>query len=356
MNDTEKSGKKINGSLIRSSKIFLLFGAALFSAALCLVISVFVPYSFTTPGKAVVYVTYGSGFKKISKEINEKGLLRNRLIFEAYVIISGAHKKLKAGEYEFSKTDSMAAIAAKMVKGDVVLHRVVFPEGSDIYEIASILSENKLADPQVFVTLASDPVFLKSIGIDYRTAEGLLFPDTYSFVIGEGEKRIIQAMYERFVEKSVIDPAKTYYVAGLSMGGYKVLKLASIIEKESNKDEERPKVASVFYNRLKSPEAYQRRLESCATVRYALNKKTGAITYKDTRTQSPYNTYIIIGLPPSPITNPGLKSMQAALAPAETNYRYFVVKESGEHTFSETLEEHDSAKKVYKKKKRAGEL
>jgi UPF0755 protein len=145
-------------------------------------------------------------------------------------------------------------------------------------------------------------------------------------------------------------------VAGLSMSGYKLLKLASIIEKESNLDLERPKVASVFYNRMKSPEAYQRRLESCATVRYALNKKTGAITYKDTKVNSPYNTYVIIGLPPTPISNPGIKSMEAALNPAETNYRYFVVKESGEHTFSETLEQHDSAKEEYKKKKKAGEL
>ena len=92
-------------------------------------------------------------------------------------------------------------------------------------------------------------------------------------------------------------------------------KLASIIEKESKLDEERPKIASVFYNRMKSPEAYQRRLESCATVRYALNKKTGIITYKDTRVNSPYNTYVVLGMPPTPISNPGIKSMEAALNP-----------------------------------------
>ena len=133
------------------------------------------------------------------------------------------------------------------------------------------------------------------------------------------------------------------------MSGYKALKLASIIEKESKLDEERPIIASVFYNRMKSTEAYQRRLESCATVRYALNKKAGIITYKDTRVDSPYNTYVVLGMPPTPISNPGIKSMEAALHPAETDFRYFVAKDNGEHTFSETLQEHETAKIVNKK-------
>jgi UPF0755 protein len=326
------------------------------AVAFSAVISIFVPYSFTGEKKAVVYVTYGSGFKKIAGDINAAGLLRNRLLFEAYVMATGAHKKLKAGEYEFYQTDSMAGLAGKMLRGEVLKHRIVVPEGSDVYDVARILSSNRVADEQIFLMLARDGDFLKSIGINYGSAEGLLFPDTYYFVIGEGEKKIMAAMYSKFREKSVIDPQKTYSAGGLTMSGYRVLKLASIIEKESRLDSERPKVASVFYNRMKSPEAYQRRLESCATVRYALNKKTGAITYKDTRVNSPYNTYVIIGLPPTPICNPGVKSMEAALNPAETNYRYFVVKESGEHTFSETLEQHDSAKTQYKKKKRAGEL
>lgn len=326
------------------------------SIALSLFASLFLPYSFTGEKTATVYVIYGSGLRKISSELDSQGLLRSRLLFEAYVMITGTQKKLRAGEYEFSQKESMAQIAGKMARGEVLKHKVVIPEGSDIYDIADILGVNKLADPQIFLLLVKDRDFIKGLGLNYPSLEGFLFPDTYYFVIGEGEKRIIEAMYGRFREKSAVDPAKTYAAGGLTMSGYKVLKLASIIEKESRLDAERPKVASVFYNRMKSAEAYQRRLESCATVRYALNKKTGAITYKDTRVDSPYNTYIVLGLPPTPICNPGLKSMEAALNPADTNYRYFVVKESGEHAFSETLEQHDSAKKEYKKKKRAGEL
>jgi len=134
-----------------------------------------------------------------------------------------------------------------------------------------------------------------------------------------------------------------------------LLTLASIIEKEAQRAEERPIIASVFYNRLRSPEAYQRRLESCPTVRYALNKKSGIITYKDLKVESKYNTYIIIGMPPGPISNPGTASMAAALNPATTNYRYFVAKDDGSHTFSVTLEQHNTAKVINKKLRQQGE-
>ncbi|HDQ26053.1 MAG TPA: endolytic transglycosylase MltG [bacterium] len=149
-------------------------------------------------------------------------------------------------------------------------------------------------------------------------------------------------MYDRFREKAGLDPKARYNINGMNLSGYSVLKLASIIEKETMLDRERAKVSSVFINRMKSKEAYEKRLESCATVRYALNKKQGALTYRDLRFESPYNTYIYIGLPPTPICNPGVKSIEAALRPAVTDYRYFVLRENGEHTFSRTLEEHNA--------------
>jgi UPF0755 protein len=339
---------------ILAPKNMLLAAAVIFAGVLLsLAISMAAPGHFFRDGKKVVYVTYGTGFKKISAEFAAAGLLRSRLVFNLYVVVSGSQKKLKAGEYEFSEGDSMLGIVNKLVKGDVLKHRIVIPEGSDLYDIAEILAENKLADSNVFLGLARDKEFLNSIGIPFHYAEGLLFPDTYYFIIGEGEKKMIETMWARFKEKSIIDISKSYDVAGLAMSGYKVLKMASIIEKEAGLDEERPIIASVFYNRMKSTEAYQRRLESCATVRYALNKKTGVITYKDTKVDSPYNTYIVLGMPPTPISNPGIKSMLAALRPASTDYRYFVVKENGEHTFSETLEQHEAAKTAYKKKRKA---
>jgi UPF0755 protein len=316
---------------------------------LSIVLTAVLPVSFVNGGSKVIYITYGSGFKKISRELDDAKLLRNRAVFDLFVIAAGSSKRLQAGEYEFNMHDSMNTIAVKMVKGDVVQHKIVVPEGSDIYDIAGILSAGGMADRASFLALVKDRDFLKSIGIARDSAEGFLFPDTYYFVIGESVQKIVETMYLRFREKSVIDPKKSYTVSGLTMSGYKALKLASIIEKESKLDEERPIIASVFYNRMKSAEAYQRRLESCATVRYALNKKAGIITYKDTRVDSPYNTYVVLGMPPTPISNPGIKSMEAALHPAETDFRYFVAKDNGEHTFSKTLEEHENAKIVNKK-------
>jgi len=327
----------------------LLFITAVFFCALSAVAAFFVPASFGKPETVGVSVPYGAGLNSITGSLGDAGLLRSRTVFKLAAILTGARSKLKAGEYSFSTSYSMRTILDKLKKGDVVRYSVTVPEGSDLKDIARFLEDAGVADASVFLSLANDRVFLKGLGIDYASAEGLLFPDTYSFIKGEGEKKIIQAMWQRFRDKAPFDISRTYSVYGLSMSGYKLLKLASIIEKESKLDSERPKVASVFYNRMKSPEAYQRRLESCATVRYALDKKTGPITYRDTRVESPYNTYIIIGLPPTPICSPGVKSMEAALRPADTGYRYFVVRENGEHTFSETLAGHEAAKTERKK-------
>ncbi|MBP7791929.1 MAG: endolytic transglycosylase MltG [Candidatus Goldbacteria bacterium] len=323
---------------------FILFIGLLFSVA----ISIFIPGNFLLNKKERIYVVYGSGLKKISRDLYENKLIRNRKIFELYVILTGNHKKLKAGEYEFDSRASIFSITNKMIKGDVISHKIVIPEGSDVYDVADILEQNKIVSRECFINLATDKTFLNSIGIKYKNAEGFLFPDTYNFIKGINEGTIIKIMHERFVEKSGITPEKTYNVSGLNLTGYKVLIMASIIEKESKLDSERAKIASVFYNRLKSSEPYMRRLESCATVRYALHKKTGVLTYQDLKVESDYNTYVIIGLPPTPICNPGVKSIQAALYPENTNYRYFVLRENGEHTFSETMEEHNAAK--YKNK------
>ncbi len=323
--------------------------------AVVLFLSVFVslslPSSYGRKEQKVVYILYGSGLKKITAALDSAGLLRNPVLFQAYSLITGSYKKMKAGEYEFYTSDSALAIAGKMVRGEFMLHKVLVPEGSDIYDVAEILSSQNLADGAKFLAAAKDPALLKSLGIDAPTAEGYLFPDTYSFVLGESNKKIISTMYDRFKSKSPVDPSKNYEVAGYKISGYKLLILASIIEKEAQLESERPVIASVFYNRLKSPEAYQRRLESCATVRYALGKRTGTITYKDLKSPSKYNTYITIGLPPGPICNPGLLSMLAAINPAKTNYRYFVVWEQGEHTFSETLQEHNNAKNKNRKQR-----
>ncbi len=348
-------GKKENTGIEKKNffsfkNIFQIFLVIILFISLSFVVSVNLPCSFNMT-KKIVYITYGSNLKKISQNLAENKVIKNKFLFELYMLITGAYKKIKAGEYKFSGYDSIRSVAVKLKKGDVVKYKIVIPEGSDINEISEILYINKLIDREKFLKLTSDKVFLNKLGVKYKNLEGLLFPDTYYFVIGEGEEKIIKTMYERFKEMVKVDLNKYYNVYNYNIRGYNLIKLASIVEKESKLDEERPMIASVFYNRLKSKETYQRRLESCATVRYALNKRYGALSNRDLKVNSPYNTYIIIGFPPTPICSPGLKSINAVLSPAKTDYFYFVVKGDGSHNFSSNMEDHLRYKKLNKVKK-----
>lgn len=338
-------GKK---NLTAAVKFVTAFFMALLSAV---IFCFFIPVHPLSDEKVNVYITYGSGIRAISRELKNAGVIRNRTVFRVYSIISGNTTNLKAGEYEFGYNENIAGIMERMVKGDVIKHPVTVTEGMDVSEIAAALASKNMADPVRFMALCRDAEFLKRNGFPKNNAEGFLFPDTYGFVKGETEERIIAAMYARFKQKVNLNIDENYVINGYKISGYGILKLASIIEKEAQLDSERPKVASVFYNRLKSEEAYLQRLESCATVRYAKNKKKGALLYKDLKFNSPYNTYIAIGLPPGPICNPGIESIEAAMAPADTKYRYFVVKADGGHTFSETLGQHNAAKQQYKDNK-----
>lgn len=329
---------------VKTLNFVVIIGILICAILLSLFLSLFISMSGDKKQSKDVYITYGSGLRKISYILVSNGFIRNTIAFEIYALVTGSNKKFQAGEYEFSTSESALDIANKLVKGDVKKHQIVVPEGSDIADVDRILFEAGMIKSGDFLKVAADKSFLKDIGIVTSSAEGLLFPDTYFLVRGETAEKIMQTMHERFIEKTVIDINRDYDIQGYKTTGYKVLIMASIIEKESRLDVERFLVSSVFYNRLKSPEAYQKRLESCATVRYALNKKKGIITYKDLKVENPYNTYIRIGLPPGPICNPGIPSMTAALKPAVTKYRYFVLYENGEHTFSETLEQHNIAK------------
>lgn len=336
-----------NKMTARDAALVLFIAGA--SVILSLFLSVFITYSKGGLGVKVVYITYGSGLKKISGVLKSEGVIGNRFAFEFYSIVTGSNRRFQAGEYEFLGPVSPAQAASKLITGDVKKHKVIIPEGSDISDVDRIFAEAGMLSSGEILAAVQDKPFLQSLGLEKRGAEGFLFPDTYYVILGETARKIVRTMYERFKQKAPIDLNRVYDIQGYRATGYKVLIMASVIEKESRLDNERFLVSSVFYNRLRSPEKYQKKLESCATVRYALNKKKGKITYKDLTVDNPYNTYIYIGLPPGPICNPGLESMQAALNPAVTKYRYFVLYENGEHTFSETFEGHNRAKEANKK-------
>jgi UPF0755 protein len=286
---------------------------------------------------------------KIARDLKAQGFIDSELLFKAGVLLSGSRGKLKAGEYEIPAGATWWGILSIIKSGKSMTHPFVVPEGYSLGQIAQVLSSKGLANPLVFMALAKNIEIARKLSVTASPdLEGYLFPDTYQIPRGYGEERILAMMVGRFHEKVPSDLLGKGRAKGMSP--HQVLSLASIVEREVRADAERPKVASVFYNRMRQ----DKRLESCATVRYAMGKFEGPLLSEDLQFRSPYNTYRHRGLPPGPICSPGLKSIQAAAEPALTDFLFFVVSKNGEHVFSRTFDEHKRAKFRYKAKVRAG--
>jgi UPF0755 protein len=203
-------------------------------------------------------------------------------------------------------------------------------------QIAAAFGRDNWVDPDKFLALCRDASFIRSLGIEAPTLEGYLFPETYALVRGEvSEQSLVTRMVRHFdqVWKALDKPDP------LPLDRHQLVTLASIVEKETGNGEERPIIAGVFYNRLHK----KMRLQSDPTTIYGLANFNGNLTRKDLHTATPYNTYVIHGLPPGPICNPGRASLEAVLHPAEVDYLYFVSRNNGSHQFSATLEEHNRA-------------
>jgi UPF0755 protein len=229
-------------------------------------------------------------------------------------------------------------------KGIVILHPVIIPEGFNKEQIADAIAAKGLADRKRFLELTQDKSLLRQYGIPGPSFEGYLFPDTYYFSRGTPALAILDTMVRRF--KQVAAPlAETSESKGMKFED--VVILASIVEKETGRPEERPLIASVFLNRLR----LGMRLESDPTVIYGIANFDGDLKKKDLTEKTPYNTYVIQGLTPGPIANPGIESIKAVIEPARTDYLYFVSKNDGSHHFSKNLSEHNRAVDIFQKKK-----
>jgi len=282
-----------------------------------------------------------ASFNAVAGQLKDAGVITNPLRFKILARIKGLDKRLKAGEYELSPAMTPLEVLDTLVNGKVVLHRLIVPEGFTILEIAAELQRIGLADAGDFIALATDSHLAAQFNIPAATLEGYLFPDTYFFPKGVSPRTIIARMVSRFHEQF----SKQWYARAqqLDLTVHEVVTLASIIEKETGDGAERPIISSVFHNRLKK----HMRLESDPTVIYGIEDFDGNITRRDLTTRTPYNTYIIRGLPPGPIANPGKLAIEAALYPAKTDYIYFVSKKDGTHYFSTTIAEHNQAVRRY---------
>jgi UPF0755 protein len=289
----------------------------------------------------VVYIQPGTGVQDIAQQLKGEGVIRSRRAFLALAYLKGSIRRLHAGEYEFTRNMSLFDVLSKLESGRVVTHQVSVPEGFTVQEIARLLAGERLVEANAFVTLAGDPQVASRLGVPADGLEGYLYPDTYRLTRGMGEEEILRVMVTRLRQKLPADFAERSARLGLDVHG--AITLASLIEKEVRQDRERAIVAAVFHNRLRR----QMPLQSDPTAVYGLPDFRGRIRPEDLKRPSPYNTYLNPGLPPGPIANPGLGSLQAAVNPAPVNYLYFVAKNDGTHFFSHTLEEHSDAIRRY---------
>ena len=282
-------------------------------------------------------VAQGAGVLEIGRQLQQLGLVRHPEVFRVYVVSRGQTGRLRAGEYSLEGTMSLDQIVDKMVRGDVVRHTVTFPEGTGLEDMAR-LAAVKGIPAEAFLTAARNPALIQDLDADATDLEGYLFPDTYDIPQGaEPAGQLVARMVRRF--RAVIGP-ELPAVAQSGRTLRQIVTLASIVETETAKPEERPRVAAVFANRLKK----RMPLQTDPTVIYALRKAgtyDGNIRRADLDVDSPYNTYRFPGLPPGPIASPGRASLLAAIQPAETRELYFVSRNDGSHQFSENLAEHE---------------
>jgi len=299
--------------------------------------------------KVVFEVTQGEGASSIANRLEEVGLVRDRLAFRTLSALLGWNGQLKVGKYEMSPGLSTWSILHRIGRGEVLKISVTIPEGYTLGQIETLLVEKGLATKASFdqavssADVAGEFPFLPAKRSRFiQPYEGILFPDTYFFEETATAETIVRTMARRTV--AVFTPELLARAQELGLTPLEVLTLASIIEKEASRAEERPIVSSVYHNRLR----VGIKLDACPTVRYVINKPPEKpLLFKDLEVISPYNTYNNAGLPPGPICSPGLAAIQAALYPAESDYYYFVAKNDGSHYFSRTLEEHNRAVAKY---------
>ncbi len=297
-------------------------------------------------------VSGGDSVKNIGANLEAEGLISSKTFFEIYIWRQDMEKNMQAGVYELSPAMSIKEIANDLSSGKVVSNEreIKVIEGWNNRDIARYFEEQGLFPKEEFVKevknkskYAARFEFLKGIPDPYDM-EGYLFPDTYKIFIDASVNNVINKMLSNFDRKITEEMRLDIEEQGKDL--YEIVAMASLIEKEVRSQDDMKMVSGIFNNRIKNGQP----LQSCATLAYILGENKPIYSLEDTKIDSPYNTYKHRGLPPGPITNPGLRAIEAAIYPADTDYNYFLTaSESGETIFSKTLEEHNINKAKYLK-------
>ena len=288
----------------------------------------------------------GTSLSQVAADLQNRGVLRSSLSLKLFARLNDAGGKIQSGTYRFSTQATPEQVLQRLIAGDVNQVSLTIPEGFTQAQIFARIAELGYGDAGKLKRLAYDVDFINSLQVDANSLEGYLFPETYLFTPGITEAQLLAMMVKQLQQK--LKPALLKKARQNNLNLHQLVTLASIIEKETAKAEEMPLISSVFHNRLKRGI----QLQTDPTVIYGIANFDGNLTRKHLKTPTPYNTYIIRGLPPGPIASPGLAALQAAAEPAATKYLYFVSRGDGSHQFSRTLQEHNRAVRKYQLQRR----
>ena len=296
------------------------------------------PYKGYDAAEQFVDIPSGSGSAAMGRRLADAGVVRSQTTFRLAVWLSGSGRRLQAGDYRFDRPMSARQVVDKIARGDVYARAITFREGLTVREMAALFESGGFGAAAEFIAAARNAELIRALDPSARDLEGYLFPDTYTLPRRTNAAQLIERMVARF--QQVMTPELQGQASARGLSVRELVTLASLVEKETGKPEERTIVAGVYSNRLKIGMG----LQCDPTVIYALmlaGRYDGNIRREDLRIDSPYNTYRYAGLPPGPIAAPGEASLRAAANPADVPYLYFVSRNDGSHVFSSTLDEHN---------------
>lgn len=324
----------------------LVFRVLIVSVALALAYFGFEAFRFLAAGagsaneKVIFEIPSGRSFQQIAAELEAKGLIIDDLKLRILAKLTRQDVKVKRGEYELNRGMTPQEILSLLVSGKSIQYPVTFPEGTNMFEMAALLESKGLFKAEEFLKACRDKDLIQQLlGIDVSSLEGYLFPETYNLTKYTPLREFITAMVQNF--KNVYGQLESQaQTAPIKLARHELVTLASVVEKETGAPEERPMIASVFYNRLQK----NMKLQSDPTILYGIWVDTGSykqnITKDDILKPTRYNTYTVARLPFGPIANPGRESLAAVFNPAITEYLYFVSRNDGTHIFTRTYEDH----------------
>jgi UPF0755 protein len=292
------------------------------------------------PANTALLLHAGYSTRRIAAELKKAGVIRSELVFRLW---HATHPKpsLKAGEYLFEREATLPQVYGRIARGDIYFHTVTIPEGYTLFDIAKAMEDAGLGSAADFLHITETQTQLISDLVpEAKSLEGYLFPNTYEFTRTQSKEEMVATMVHQFRQVA--------QQIGLNLDVQKTVTMASIVEKETAAPEERPRVASVYYNRL----AQRMALDADPSVIYAellTGTYSGSLHHADMAVNSLYNTYRFPGLPPGPIANPGKGALEAAMHPDTTNFLYFVADGNGHHRFARSLEEHNRNVTAYRR-------